>query len=321
MRLLIAALSVGAVSLVGPTARAQSADPTEDAETEAAPTPEEIEARALFDRGRELADLRRFSEAADAFTRSVALVDRSSARFNLAVCFYALNRYVEAEAELTRYLAAADRASEGASYDDAERMLAHARSAIGELTIEVEPSDARVMVDGVAVATGPRRSVAVNPGPHVVRVEAEGYAPQLATVVTSAGERSAHVAHLASTRRPATLEVRAGEAPIAIDGRPVGIGDARVALDAGHHSVVVGEGGNITQRDVLLDWNQDLRLELVVPPARGAIDEAIVIASLVGAAAVVVGALIALVAVVVDRETEASTIVLLPAPSALAIEL
>ena len=61
-----------------------------------APDPDTVEARAHFDRGRGLAEQRRFSEAAEAFRQSLALVDRPTTAYNLALCYYALERYVEA---------------------------------------------------------------------------------------------------------------------------------------------------------------------------------------------------------------------------------
>ncbi len=73
-----------------------------------AENPASAEARALFARGSELANERRFSEAAEAFSRSAELLERPSTLFNLGLCHYALGRHGAALEVLERYVAIAD---------------------------------------------------------------------------------------------------------------------------------------------------------------------------------------------------------------------
>lgn len=190
------------------------------------------EARALFDRGRELAHDRRFSEAADAFTRSLALVDRASTRFNLAVCHYAQGRFVEAVEQLEAYLNTADREAEGESWDDALGMVTHARDSIAEVVVEVSPDDAAITVDGAPLEGGARRTLRVNPGPHVVRAEASSHATQIITLEATAGETLIRALTLERTETSARVRL-VTEGAVQLDGRAV-VGDD-VELTPGAH--------------------------------------------------------------------------------------
>ncbi len=307
------------LSLALPAAAAAQAEPRdapaeEPRDTEPGPAEDdaEAEARALFARGRDLAHDRRFNEAAALFTRSVALVDRPSSRFNLALCHYALERYVEAIAHLERYLAIADRAQEGLSWDDALRMITHARRSVAALALEVTPADARVTVDGAPVDGGAHRAVSLNPGAHVVRVDAPGHAPSLVTVRPGAGERLLRVVHLEPTQRRPRLTVRARDAaPIRVDGEAVGHGEASLELAPGPHVLTVGA----LRREVVLEDGQHAWLEL--PGGAGADADAILGWSLAGGAAAVVIAVIvtALVATDLAATPEDTIVIREPAPT------
>ena len=91
------------VLLGGSTGRAQPADEPEVVEED----PVVREARLHFERGRELATMRRFGEASEAFERSLAAVPRASPPFNLALCYYALAHYAEAPRSRERFTAEA----------------------------------------------------------------------------------------------------------------------------------------------------------------------------------------------------------------------
>jgi hypothetical protein len=234
--------------------------------------PRALEARALFERGRELADHRRFSEAAESFSRSLELVSRPSTLYNLGSCLYALGRHVEAIAMFERYLAEGDPVVEGTGIADAERMLAHARRSVTELTIELEPADARLSIDGVEVEGGATRARTVNPGPHVVRAEADGHAPQLIELEAS-GDPIRRAIHLVSTRAPGTLIVHVPDrttATIRVDGREAGRGSATLTLDAGPHVVEIDDdNASPYRRDLALDWNERLRLDVTMQDREG----------------------------------------------------
>lgn len=263
---LVAALSL--LLLAGPA----SAQDAED--------PNTVEARAHFDRGRDLAEQRRFSEAAEAFRRSLDLVDRPVTAFNLALCYYALERYVEAIEALDRYRAQADIATEGDAYVEAQRMLAHAQRAVAEIHVDVLPVNATVILDGRPIEGEGARVARVNPGSHVIRVEAEGHAPQLIEVEAEPGVTLRRAVQLDSTLLPARLEVslleRAPGTRILVDGEEVGTTGAAIELEPGEHTVsVLAPDREPVERPVVLEHNQHLRLDLdlgdALPEPRGTI--------------------------------------------------
>nr|MDQ3037326.1 hypothetical protein [Myxococcota bacterium] len=172
---------------------------------EAAPDPHTAEARALFETGRALADEHRWQEALERFRRSLELVDRPSTRFNLGASLYALERHAEAISELEHYLASADPALESATITEARTMLDQARAAIGELTIHLLPEDATVRVDGQPLEGGERRTIALDPGPHVLRVDAADHRPLLEEIHVAPGDRLLRAARLEPLPPPALV--------------------------------------------------------------------------------------------------------------------
>lgn len=275
--------------------------------------PNAVEARAQFERGRELAEARRFSEAVQAFTRSLELVDRPSTVLNLAICLFALERYVEAIDALERYEAGADPSVEADGLADARRMLTHARAAVARVVIEVAPVEAIVTVDGDPVGGSATRERAVNPGPHVVRVEAAHHAPALIELDAAPGATVRRAIALESTQRPARLEVRAmgrPDARILVDAQAVGVGSAVTELPAGAHEVrVLLTDSDAVAHRVELEWNEHLRLDLPAPPPETPLVERPELWAIVGGtvAGIAVGVLIGVLAAGVDAQPDGGT--------------
>lgn len=264
------------------------------------------EARALFQQGSTLAEARRFSEALDAFERSLALVERPSTLFNVALCLFALDRLVEVIEVLERYRSSEDVSTE--SLVDTERMLAHAERSVGQLVIEIVPEEASVFVDGREVEGGARRTVRVNQGPHVIRADAPGHAPQLVQLDAEPGVITLRGIQLESTRVAPRLAVSIADRPeatITVDGEAIGIGRGAVELEAGPHEVRVdGPSGDPIVRQVELRWNERLRLDLSAPPPSpetdGWSEPALWVGVGAGAAAVALGIAVALLAPPID---------------------
>jgi tetratricopeptide (TPR) repeat protein len=197
------------------------------------------EARALFEEGSALAAGRRFAEAADAFQRSLALVERAATLWNLAACLRELGRHVEAIGALERYLEIADPDAEREGIDSAGRMLAASRSRAGEITLHVEPPDAEVTLDGLALEGGGTRSATVDPGAHAIRISAAGRAPRLLELTVGPGERIQRAIDLEPIVVTTSLVLRSSEAgaTLLLDGEEIGRGTARVELGPGAHEI------------------------------------------------------------------------------------
>lgn len=268
------------------------ADGRAEAGVEGAPPedPRVAEARALFDTGRALAAEQRWEEALERFRRSLELVDRPSTRWNVAASLYALDRPSEAIPELERYLAAAaSRGDDPAAIAEAERMLADARGAVARVTLHLLPADARVRVDGRPVEGGAERALELDPGPHVVRAEAEEHEPVLEELDLRRGEARVHA--IALVPSGARLDVRTGsaEARIRVDGREVARGEGGVVLPPGAHVLRIDAPGRAPiERALTLAPGERLRFDLELPPAEGGIEAWVVV--LTGAAALAAGA-------------------------------
>ncbi len=251
------------VLLGGSTGRAQPADEPEVVEED----PVVREARLHFERGRELATMRRFGEASEAFERSLAAVPRASPPFNLALCYYALAHYVEALGELERFTAEADPIGDAESLAEAQQMIGHARATVARLTLELSPVDATVQVDGVSVTGGALRELRLNPGTHVVRVTADGHAAALQEVPLGEGSTVRRAIALEVIRRPSHLAV-AVRPPAGIEGAPVvRVDGAEVSGEfeaaPGPHRVVVEHPGLIPfHREVTLQAGQRVLLDV-----------------------------------------------------------
>ncbi|MBX3270160.1 MAG: PEGA domain-containing protein [Sandaracinaceae bacterium] len=244
-------------------ARAQDPGPEDDARA--------LEARGHFEEGRSLAAARRFGEAAQAFERSFALSERPSTRFNLAVCLFALERYVAASDALERFLAMEGADDDPASAADARRMLAHARARLARLIVEVEPADATVTVDGAPLEGGAVRERAIDPGTRTVRASAPHRATAVLELTVAPGGELRRAIALESARVPARLEITVEprrDAVIVVDGREVGTGEVTLSLDAGAHEVrVLAPSTDPIVRSVELAWNERLRVDVVRPAA------------------------------------------------------
>lgn len=221
-------------------ARAQSAPAGAPAITPV-PTAAQIEARAAFERGVELARLERWAEALEEFRRSRSLNPRPSAAVNMASCLVRLGRAIEAVAAFEDYFRlVTDQAQEGARYTEAQQQLAVTRATIATATIAVTPADATVAIDGIdQPGTGARRTISLDPRAHRIVVSAPRHTSYTVDVSPRQGEQ---VTLAASLRRNtgATLTVTAtpASATVAIDGRMAAL-STPIALTEGRHNVVV----------------------------------------------------------------------------------
>lgn len=102
-------------------------------------------------------------------------------------------------------------------------------SAPALLTVQTRPADAKVSVDGVAVAAGTRR-LELKPGRHVVRVVRDGYAPQDRLVVAAAAVHESIVVELSPEPEP----------PRVVRARKHALGWGGAALAAGVVGIAAG---------------------------------------------------------------------------------
>ena len=137
----------------------------------------------------------------------------------------------------------------------------------GQISI-LSDQPALVSIDGKDRGATPV-DVALDPGPHAVRVSS-GQSIQAMTIVVTAGAHDVHHVHVMGSVPAApprgTLRVSTPEpgARIALDGEFRGLTPMLfAALTPGFHSVVVSKGALSVRRDVTIDADRTIELDLV----------------------------------------------------------
>jgi len=131
-----------------------------------------------------------YPEARARFERAHALSPSARTLRALGMTAVELRQYTAARSELEAALADTRQPLTEAQRDEVTQMLTWMGSTLGTVRIATEPSTARILIDGLAAAG----RCMLEPGPHELRVEAEGYeASEHRFDVTAGQERSFEV--------------------------------------------------------------------------------------------------------------------------------
>jgi len=133
---------------------------------------------------------------------------------------------------------------------------------VGRLTVQCAISGAALSIDGQPVGLLPIEDLALTPGKHAARVEAEGYDPFVTEVDIKEQQTMLINAALAQTDNSGRLlvETDVPGAQVSIDGMPVGKTPVdAVKLSPGTHALtVIAEGYAKYQKDVVVPPRQFL---------------------------------------------------------------
>ncbi|MDI1445894.1 hypothetical protein [Polyangium sp. 6x1] len=157
----------------------------------AKPTPEQREARALFDQGLALSDEGKWAEALEVFRKSDDISPSTSVRFNIAASLRALGRYVEARDTLDGAVADADARKapiKPALKTEIDKLREEVAGKIVRIELQRSPTDADVTVDGAPVKLAEDGRVDLDPGKHVFVISAKGYDTTTVTKTLSQGD-------------------------------------------------------------------------------------------------------------------------------------
>jgi Tetratricopeptide repeat len=140
-------------------------------------TPEEQQARALFDQGLALSDEARWSEALDIFKKSDELQHSANVRYNMAVSYRALGRYVEAKRLVDELLVKGvdDKPLKPALEKEVQKLRDEVVAKIVVTTIRRSPADGSLEIDGTLHLVGADGRVELDPGKHLFVLRKEGY--------------------------------------------------------------------------------------------------------------------------------------------------
>jgi hypothetical protein len=199
----------------------------EEPPPEAVTDPWTLEARRHFKNGVKLYQEGNPSGALVEFESAYKKKPGPGSLQNIALCQKALLRYAEAADTLKLLLE-----KHGSELTEEEKTAARQahdelEAQLGSIVVRVRPSHARVTLDGRPLD---RASLGVplriNAGDHVIAADAPGYTRATKSVRVASGAASAPV-DLALTPVMGFLAIRTNDpsAVVAIDGRPVGMGD------------------------------------------------------------------------------------------------
>lgn len=145
----------------------------------AAPSKGELKrAKALFDQGVALSDDGQWADALAAFEKSDKTVPSLSVRYNIGATLRALGRYVEAKKVLKAIL------KEGPEFDppikpaleaDVQKLLDEVKQKIVVVTINAQPAEGSIEIDGADAKLKSDGSTELDPGKHVFVLTADGY--------------------------------------------------------------------------------------------------------------------------------------------------
>ncbi|MDI3283926.1 CDC27 family protein [Polyangium sp. 15x6] len=157
----------------------------------AKPTPEQREARALFDQGLALSDEGKWSEALEAFRKSDDISPSTNVRFNIAASLRALGRYVEARDTLDGAVADAEARKtpiKPALKTEIDKLREDVTGKIVRIELQKSPTDAEVTVDGVPLKLSSDGRAELDPGKHVFVISSKGHDTTTVTKTLSQGD-------------------------------------------------------------------------------------------------------------------------------------
>ncbi|MFN3201573.1 MAG: PEGA domain-containing protein [Bradymonadia bacterium] len=158
---------------------------------------------------------------------------------------------------------------------EGERIDVVLELALGRLDVDSRPHGARVYVDGVQVGTTPMQLDDLQPGAHLVKIEARCHTPWQQRVVVSDGESREVFAELeeACSQRKRVVSVMAFETdgrpchgPVFIDGEAVGHAPWKGPLNALAHEVQVPCETGMAQGEAIAGGDARLALRLTAQP-------------------------------------------------------
>lgn len=125
--------------------------------------------------GAEAAAAGRWLECVDSLAQALALEEAAVISGNLGLCEEQAGRFALAHRHLRRALEATPGGIRGEPWDRYQAAFARVREHVALVFLTTDPPDARVVVDGRPLGKGDGRTVAVEPGKHVIVGRLPGY--------------------------------------------------------------------------------------------------------------------------------------------------
>jgi tetratricopeptide (TPR) repeat protein len=130
-----------------------------------------------------------YPEAREEFRRAHAIFPNARTLRGLGMVEFELRNYVQSVTLLEEALASNVRPLDGKLRTDAESLLARAQRYVGEVAIDVEPSEANLVVDGSPLRVNDKNVIRLEVGEHTLEAQAAGHIAEKRTVQVVGGER------------------------------------------------------------------------------------------------------------------------------------
>ena len=148
------------------------------------------EAKLHYQQGVALFKEENYKMALAEFVKSYELKANWKLKLNIGICYYNLNRFVQAKQVLEEYITEGGSELEADKQAKAEDLLDQIAKVIAEVKVEANVSGAAVFIDDKEVATTPMdKAVTLEAGLYSLRVEADGYKPYEKDISLAGGDQ------------------------------------------------------------------------------------------------------------------------------------
>jgi hypothetical protein len=158
-------------------------------------------------------ELNHWAEAKTYFMRAHTLFPNARTLRALGLIAFEMRDYVESLGLLERALADTQKPLVGTMRQEVSDIADDARSFVGRVSLVLEPANASVFVDDELVTLRDQGSLLLDPGEHVLRIEATGYRPQSRSLRAPAGQSIELKLALVAAHGGPGAEVAAAAAP------------------------------------------------------------------------------------------------------------
>jgi len=216
-----------------------------------------------------------------AYEQSVALFEQARQRcpdheillYYLAKAYDKLGRTAEAIAQYEQYAVRAQSIAGQADFlaQASARIAELRRASKGDIFVTCTPPvlpAARVTIDGRSAGGCPASVSGLQPGTHLVRVEAEGYRLWERTTELQAGAKARVKAELKLASGYLAVSTLPAGAQVLLDGQPAGVAPlTRLPASAGSHRLVLRlDGYRETEQKVEVPPDETMKVEAVLLP-------------------------------------------------------